>query len=1621
MKNKITKIKLIGLLLGLMVTSFTSAQITNNTVSSPQSICEGSKPALFSGSMPSGGGGSYNYQWQWSQSSDTDGFADIASATTQDFQSVSLSVTTWFRRIADDSSIGDTSNAIEVTVNPMPIADAFVANDNQCVKDNNFTFLDFSSIASGSYSIMWDFGDGNSDTTNAPSHSYSADGSYTTMLTITSDMGCIDTASINITANPMPVSVAWVNIETQCFRGNSFSYLDFSSLSSGTYTVLWNFGDGNSDTVSSPTHNYASAGSYITHLVLTSDMGCVDTSALGILVNPSATVSFSVNKNFDCLTGNSFTFADSSTVNSGAYTRVLNYGDGSSDTAAMPTYTYSNVGFYTASLIISTDSGCMDTGTVNISVNPMPEAIASVNDTTQCFAGNNFMHNDSSTLASGSYTIFWDFGDGSFDTTANPSHSYSSAGSFNASLTIVSDMGCKDMVTWVNTVYPSPIAKVWVNDNSQCLAGNQFMYIDSSSISSGTYTREWDFGDGNTDSIATPTHTYSAIGTYSSSLKITSDMGCTSSVAWAATVNPLPVSNAAVNNATQCIKNNSFDFTSNPTPGSTISWDFGDGSSDTSLNPSHTYNVVGNYAVSVTVTSNQGCVFVNNFSVKVLALPNVIATVDNSNQCLNNNNFNFMDSSNLALGSFTRVWDFGDGNTDTAANPSHTYASDGSFTASLKITNSSGCFDSANVVVTVNPVPDAVAWVDNEKQCYFGNNFSYLDFSSISSGSYTLLWDFGDGATDTTSSPSHSYLTVGSYTTSLILTSDLGCMDTSKLAILVNPSASVSMYVSSTSECLNGNSFTFADSSTLSSGSYSRMWEFGDGGSDTAAMPTYNYTSAGEYVANLILTTDSGCMDTAIVKLNVNPEPAGSISVNMMTACLSGNNFTFTDSSTIASGSYTRTWHFGDGNTDTASMPSHTYTSDGNYTVSLTLVSDKGCTDSVTIDITVNPMPIINWSANAISQCLTGNNFMFVDSSTLSSGNYTRVWDFGDGNSDTSANPSYTYTNDGGYTASLKITTDEGCFDSVAFNIFVNPMPNSVAWVNTNSLCLTNNDFSYLDFSSITAGSYTLLWDFGDGTTDTTSSPSHSYNNAGKYTTSLIIASDMGCMDTSSVDVSVMPSVNKTMYISNTSACFNGNSFMFADSSTLSSGSYSRMWDFGDGNTDTAAMPTHSYANAGIYTANLILTTDSGCVDTASVKINVNPEPSAKFGINMNTSCFNGNGFVFIDSSSIASGSYSLLWNFGDGKTDTIGNTTHSYTAAGTYNVSLKITSDMGCTASVAANVTIYSQLTAKIGVNNSSQCIIGNNFKFTDSSTIASGSYTRLWNFGNGITDTAASPSIIYATAGVYNVSLTIISDKGCTEITTVTIRLNPNPTVVASANGPTTFCTGGTIMLTVTTGLGNSYQWKRNGTVISGGIDTMLIVNTSGSYTVTATNSSGCSSTSNTITVSVTTKQSLGSITGNTTVNVPNVETYSVAFVSGSSYTWVVSGGNIISGQGSNAIQVQWSKIGTGFVKVVAPCYDTAILNISIPTGIAMVSTSGNVEVFPNPTNGLVTIKLPEGNVYNTIRVYDLAGKLVLTHNLNGEKQLNINLEAFTQGVYMIEMIGNDIISKEKIIVAH
>ena len=444
----------------------------------------------------------------------------------------------------------------------------------------------------------------------------------------------------------------------------------------------------------------------------------------------------------------------------------------------------------------------------------------------------------------------------------------------------------------------------------------------------------------------------------------------------------------------------------------------------------------------------------------------------------------FTDISSVDVTSWS--WNFGDGNTSSATSPVHTYAASGTYTACLTVTNACSTNTICNSVTVSSGCPTPSA---NYSFSAAGSTVNFTDLSTNSPIAWT--WDFGDGGTSSVQNPVHTFATGGTYT--VCLTAINGCGPNTNCIPLTVTCTSPSAAFSSSS---SGTAVTFTDASL--DGPTSWSWTFGDGGTSSLENPVYTYASSGVYTVCLTATNSCGsntlCQPTTVTCA---PPSAGFSSTG-------GLSIDFTDTS--INGPTSWSWTFGDGGSSTVQNPSHTYGSAGTYTVCLSATNSCG-TNTTCQSVTSTCVA----PAAAFSNANTGLMVSFTDFSTNTPTSWS--WTFGDGGSSTDENPIHTYASPGVYTVCLIATNSCG---------------SNTACLAIDACAPPVSGFSSLDlggivnFTDMTTNSPTTwLWTFGDGGSDATPNPVHTYVATGSYTVCLTASNSCGT-NTSCSTISVL-------------------------------------------------------------------------------------------------------------------------------------------------------------------------------------------------------------------------------------------------------------------------------------------------------------------------------------------------------------------------------------------------------------------------------------------------------------------------------------------------------------------
>jgi len=766
---------------------------------------------------------------------------------------------------------------------------------------------------------------------------------------------------------------------------------------------------------------------------------------------------------------------------------------------------------------------------------------------------------------------------------------------------------------------------------------------------------------------------------------------------------------------------------------------------------------------------------------------------------------------------------YGDGTSEnypvSAEGLFHAYTDTGTYSTMFIVTNGCGNVDTSYSDVTVR----------EDTNQYFNVGFYTLGEPSTGveisfwpyeyDGELTYIWDFGNGDSTYSVYPSMIYTDTGTYVVTLTMISPCGPQD----------SFSDTIYIQDGKDTCN---YPFADfgyypdsicpGGTVEFESYSWdanyvRWYFGDGTSSTDEYTTHTYANAGTY--NIMLVAYSDCAsDTAnwgeIYVGNVDPiawieHYPDSVCINDTVYMLDYMVFVGDEPST----SNTYNIDYGDGTIDFTStlideifIGKHVYGANGTYNVTVTVENECGG-----IAVFYDTVRVIS-SAPANADILTWNDGD-DDSLWVCPGDQIELWgfggvvydwDFGDGTSSTDKNVTISYTGNGIYI--LVLTTTNGCAnqatDTLVINVNSNNVPEVNAWDESgNDICAGN----YKSFNSYVENYDYLMWTFGDGAVSFEDAPTHYFDTPGLYEVILFAYNACGAgSDTIAFEVYEVPIADfdlDTNYVANVSTPLG-----ITNNSINISTSY---WMFGDGTSSWNDSTTlqHTYDDSGVYKVTLVVWNIEGCGDTTSLSVIVGTNPSTidlcdSLYVDFESDAFFGIGqagqqIVFTDYSEDGLGSVNAWdWNFGDGNTSSVQNPTHTYSNSGTYTVTLTATTDFGCSDSATATLLIFPSDTSSLCDNtnadftaSSTTVSIDELITFTNNSSSDAFILGYLWAFGDDSTSLGKNPTHSYSSAGIYNVTLSMMDLNLCTDTVTLMITVDSTSSIFEATIGKVTF----------------------------------------------------------------------------------------------------------------------------------------------------------------------------------------------------------------------------------------
>ncbi len=1311
-----------------------------------------------------------------------------------------------------------------ITVYDKPTVNFTVSDSSTCIPVN-VKFTDLSKTSIGSITNWkWDFDDGSFSSVQNPQHLYNTAGNYNITLKVTNTGGCINTLT-KLAYIKATDSIRTLFSFTKGIKCNPPETIAFTNNTTGpgTLSFLWNFGDGNTSTTATPNHTYLSGGLFSVKLIVKNNLGCKDTVLLKdtLLIKD---VQSKINGPDTVCNNTIITFTNSTTPP--PLSAAWYFDDGSFAFGSSVSKRWTTAGIYSLKLV-NNYSTCSDSAIKKITVRSFPFVNFKSNDSSSCKAPLTVNFTD---LSFKPTSWLWRFGDGGTSTLQNPTYTYLNNGLYNVDLTITDSFGCKGfLVRYPFIEIGKPAVDIDTREGGGCIP---YPFSPRPVITSidGIASYLWDFGNGSTSTNPYPTETYTAIGSYTIKLTVTTNDGCIDS---AVIVNGVktgtpPVVNFNASPTSTCPGNN-IQFSDLSAPADKWQWFFGDGNTSTDQNPLHLYFDTGRFSIKL-IAWNNGCSDSILKSRIISILPGVARFREFYN-CINKKEVLFKDSSIVPQ---NWLWDFGDGTTSTAQNPLHLFANYQNYIVSLTVSNGLCSTKKIKLISLFNEVPDFTvprdSFCKSDTVVFYFKNFKKTNISNY-------IWDYGDGMSDTTTLDSmvHRYLLPGRYTVKLTIRDLHGCIETvikPNFIHVFGPKAGFT--INAPGGCLN-QVVNFTDTSTTESGRNNIAewkWNFGDGQSQNFIAPSpspvpHIYTTAGSYYPFLKITDSVGCSDSIVYStpLKINKPFAVFYSPNNNT-CI---NDTIIWSNSSTGTNLTYQWSFGDGSFSNVRIPLKQYTAHGDYTVKLIVTDVFGCQDSM---IKINYIKVRDVKASFTISDSIGTCIPFQVNFTNTSVNAIwQKWDFGDGGFSTTVNPVYYYTAPGIYFAKLTVKRSNYCVSTYTKKIEVTSPFASLTYSPLDGCAPLN-----VIFHVTTRDNVSYLWDFNDGTSffSADSNTTHNYILPGSFVPKVVLKDSAGCI----VPIIGLDTVrlysSKVNFTALDSILCDSATVSFLDSTISGSAVNGYRWNFGDGGSSWQQNPSHLYSNPGFYNIGLVISTIYGCQDSLIKNNFIKVVKKPAINISGITS-YCGASPVLLQGNllSIDTSAIFWKWDFSNGNFSSLQNPLpQQYNDTGSYAVKLIAVNSSGCTDTANIQVVIKALPNTFAG-NDTTICLN------TAAQLLATGADFYEWRPTTFLScincpSPSASPTYNYT----YFVKGTTVA--GCEKTDSVFIRVK-NSFRISGLQPIDSLCAGKNIQLNVKGA--ENYIWTPADGINNNGIANPLIKPAkSNTYKVVGFDSSNC-----------------------------------------------------------------------------------------------------------------------------------------------------------------------------------
>ncbi|MFA6150873.1 MAG: PKD domain-containing protein [Chitinophagaceae bacterium] len=1084
----------------------------------------------------------------------------------------------------------------KIFVNAKPEVDFTATKVSLCRVPDTTYFTSTPTGGKAPYTFSWDFGDGiGSSTASSPRYIYTAVGSYTVRLIITDANGCKDTMT---KVGYINVALMNSNFKVPANSCPGTSLIMFENSSTPTpKTTIWGWSDGGTSTGLNPQRYFWKGGTYTITMIDSFGPGCKDTAIKNYIVYPKPKPNFSYTPIYPCPAPATITFNNLSKI-SDSFLWV--FGDGTTSKLKDPVHTYTKDSIYTVWLVAKTSFGCLDTFRVRDTMKDFPLGYPVKRGSTFALP----------TYDSANSPIIIRVHKGDVDIAID-----SAGGCLPFVITPVATMCGRSLLPAADDpVFPCPVPSgytyppYWVcgfDGHPTDKYADDFAdpYILATKTSCGSNPHPypiknyyWDFGDGFTTTVDSPTHTYYTEGSWWVKVTVETHNGCTYKDSVFVTAGNKPLADFTAAPRDICIHDSVYFV--NKSSGSTVYvFTFGDGETLTTADSTYKFKHRFDHSdtfTTVLVANRLGCL--DTMGIDIIVHPPE-AREKIKYFCNAPFDVEFTDTS---IGATSLLWRFGDGGTSTAKTVKHTYAAEGKYRMWHIVYNSTfNCADSIAYDIDIF-LPKPWFYTPDTTKC-IGDSITFFDSSRY----YFTNWEWYTASYFQRDTPNHfhvkgrpdggfGYTDTGRYDVMYIGLDIHGCRDTftrKKYILVSKPQMKV---VASPLIACAPSIIDFTDSSSNVYGAFnvSRKWMWGDAtsSSDTAAIKAkHGYTTPGTYNVKVITTDNIGCKDSMTISIEARRPVADFVAVLDTFTCLYRlNKF----GSRSSGAGLTYKWYFGDGATSTLPDPEHAYSTIGSFDVKLVVTDETGCKDSITkiaFVKTVKPKASFTMS-DSVALCPP----LFVTFTNTSTGAVRYTWDFDEGYA-AIPSPVAPFIDSGVYIISMVAYDKYGCTDTAYSRVRVLGYDGALKYTPLSGCAPLT-----VSFEADLVKANVMVWDFADGVTESAVgklTTSHTYNEPGSYIPRLILGDGMGCstssrgLDTIRVDAAVA-------VVKMTPTCIN-TPITFTDSSYSYFSAYaSSEWIFEDATTASGKTTKRTYSKEGTYTITLITTNTNGCKDT---------------------------------------------------------------------------------------------------------------------------------------------------------------------------------------------------------------------------------------------------------------------------------------------------------------------------------------------------------------------------------------------------------------------------------------